>query len=65
MAQRAADLDGANVVPTMTKPFDVLAEGLDPSKNRGDRTPVELFAIEIGRWDLESEILTSRRNTSA
>ena len=30
-------LDGVNLVPTMRKPFDVLAEGLDLSKSRGER----------------------------
>ncbi|MBI1191495.1 MAG: recombinase family protein [Tepidisphaera sp.] len=30
-------LDGVSLVPTMRKPFDVLAEGLDLSKSRGDR----------------------------
>ncbi|MCQ3921340.1 MAG: recombinase family protein [Planctomycetes bacterium] len=29
-------LEGVNLVPTMRKPFDVLAEGLDLSKSRGD-----------------------------
>ncbi|MBN4060310.1 hypothetical protein JYT11_00515 [Planctomycetaceae bacterium AH-315-I19] len=30
-------LEGKNIVPTMRKPFDALAEGLDLSKSRGDR----------------------------
>ncbi len=30
-------LEGNNIVPTMRKPFDVLAEGLDLSKSRGER----------------------------
>ena len=30
-------LDGTNLVATMRKPFDVLVEGLDLSKSRGDR----------------------------
>ena len=30
-------LDGVNLVPTMRKPFDVLAEGLELSKSRGER----------------------------
>ena len=29
-------LDGANLVPTMRKPFDVLAEGLVSKNSRGD-----------------------------
>lgn len=30
-------LDGVSLVPTMRKPFDVLAEGLDLAKSQGDR----------------------------
>ncbi|HEV7221335.1 MAG TPA: recombinase family protein, partial [Pirellulales bacterium] len=30
-------LDGATLVPTMRKPFDVLAEGLVSEKSRGDK----------------------------
>ena len=30
-------LEGKNLVPTMRKPFDMLAEGLELSKNRGER----------------------------
>ncbi len=30
-------LDGASLVPTMRKPFDVLVEGLELAKSRGDR----------------------------
>jgi site-specific DNA recombinase len=30
-------LDGASLVPTTRKPFDVLIEGLDLSKSRGGR----------------------------
>ena len=30
-------LDGVTLVPTIRKPFDVLAEGLDSAENRGDR----------------------------
>ena len=30
-------LDGVSLVPTIRKPFDVLAEGLDPVNHRGDR----------------------------
>jgi len=37
----------------------MLAEGLDLSKNRGDWTPVELFAAQINLWALETRILVS------
>jgi site-specific DNA recombinase len=30
-------LDGVSLVPTMKKPFDVLAEGLLSKNNRGER----------------------------
>jgi hypothetical protein len=30
-------LDGVTLVPTMRKPFDMLAEGLDLKNSRGDR----------------------------
>ena len=36
-------LDGATLVPTMRKPFDVLAEGLVSKNSRGDKTAIELF----------------------
>jgi hypothetical protein len=46
-------LDGGTLVPTMRKPFDVLAEGLVSENSRGDKTPLELFlagvrALEAG-----------------
>jgi hypothetical protein len=31
----------------MSKPFDVLAEGLVSSNRRGDKTPLELFLVGI------------------
>jgi len=40
-------LEGIALVPTMRKPFDVLAEGIDSAKHRSDRTPVELFALAV------------------
>jgi len=43
----------------MRKPFDVLAEELDLSKSRGDRTPVELFRADIGLWEAETRGLIS------
>lgn len=36
-------LDGVTLVPTMRKPFDMLAEGLVWKNSRDDRTPIELF----------------------
>ncbi len=36
-------LDDVTLVPTMRKPFDVLAEGLISEKSRGDKTRLELF----------------------
>jgi hypothetical protein len=32
---------------------DVLAEGLVSEKNRGDKTPLELFLAGIRGWDAE------------
>jgi hypothetical protein len=36
VAQFEHDLQAATLVPTMRKPFDVLAEGLLSKKTRGD-----------------------------
>jgi hypothetical protein len=36
------------LVPTIRKPFDVLAEGLIQKSGRGDWTPIELFATGAG-----------------
>lgn len=44
-------LDGATLVPTMRKPFDVLAEGLISENSRGDKTPIELFMAGIKGWE--------------
>ena len=38
-------------------PFDMVAKGIGLSKNRGDRTPIELFRSEIGLWSLATRIL--------
>jgi hypothetical protein len=35
----------------MRKPFDVLTEGLDLKKSRGDKTAIELFLAGLGSWD--------------
>ena len=40
-------LDGATLVPTMRKPFDLLAEGLISKDTRGDWTPVEPFLAGV------------------
>ena len=57
-------LSSVGLALTKEKPFDMLAiamlaEGLDLSKNRGDWTPVELFAAQINLWALETRILVS------
>jgi hypothetical protein len=36
-----------SLVPTIIKPFDVLAEGLIVKKDRGDKTAIELFIAGI------------------
>ena len=46
-------LDGVTLVPTMRKPFDVLAEGLVSENSRGDKTPLELFIAGIQGWEAE------------
>jgi hypothetical protein len=42
---------GANLATKTRKPFDVLAEGLQLWKVRGDGTPVELFVDGIRAWE--------------
>ena len=44
-------LDGVTLVPTMRKPFDVLAEGLVSENSRGDRTAIELFIAGVRGWE--------------
>jgi hypothetical protein len=44
-------LDGVTLVPTMRKPFDVLAEGLVSEKSRDDKTAIELFLTGIWGWE--------------
>ena len=44
-------LDGASVVPTTRKPFDVLIEGLYAETSRGDSTPIELFLEGVRVWE--------------
>ena len=41
---------GRNLVPTMRKPFDVLAEGLLLKNSRGDKTAIELFLAGVRGW---------------
>ncbi len=36
-------LDDTTLVPTMRKPFDILAEGLVSNLSRGDKTAIELI----------------------
>ena len=43
-------LEGVTLVPTMRKPFDVLAEGLVSENSRGNWTPIELFRRETAAW---------------
>lgn len=40
-------LEGVTLVPTMRKPFDMLAEGLDLKNSRGDKTAIELFRCGV------------------
>jgi hypothetical protein len=35
----------------MSKPFDVLAEGLIVKKDRGDKTQLELFIAGVRGWE--------------
>ncbi len=44
-------LDDVTLVPTMRKPFEVLAEGLVSEKSREFRSPVELFLASVAEWD--------------
>ena len=41
------------LIPTTTKPFDVLAEGLLSKNSRGDWTPLKLFLAGIQGWEAE------------
>jgi hypothetical protein len=41
------------VVPTMRKPFDILAEGLSSENSRGDITRLELFLAGIREWGID------------
>lgn len=50
-------LDGASLVVTMRKPFDVLANWSKTLESRGDRTPVELFAQAVGELSPEVQEL--------
>ncbi|GIK15156.1 MAG: hypothetical protein BroJett003_01200 [Planctomycetota bacterium] len=53
-------LSDVSLVTTKRKPFDVLIEGLDLSKSRGDSTPVELFVQGIRAWEPGIKGLLSR-----
>jgi len=39
------------LVPTIRKPFDVLAEGLLVQSSRGDKTAIELFIAGVHGWE--------------
>jgi hypothetical protein len=43
-------LDGVTLVPTIRKPFDVIAEGLISKNSRGNQTRLELFDAEFDDW---------------
>jgi hypothetical protein len=43
-------LKGAILVPKVRQPFDVLIEGLQLSKSRGDWTAIELFVAGVRGW---------------
>ena len=42
---------GRNLVSTMRKLFDVLAEGLISKNSRDDRTAIELFLAGVQGWE--------------
>ena len=44
-------LTDVNLNATKRKPFDVLAEGLNCQKSRGDKTAIELFIAGIKGWE--------------
>ena len=44
-------LEGASLVATMKKPFDLLAKGLLQKDSRGDKTEIELFLAGIASWE--------------
>jgi hypothetical protein len=43
-------LDDVNLVPTMRKHFDVLAEGLISKNSRDNKTAIELFLARVRGW---------------
>jgi len=53
------------LVTTKRKPFDFFVERLDLKKNRGDRTPLELFLAGLRGWDggLRSSINAPKSNS--
>ena len=44
-------LDDATLIPTMRKPFDVLAEGLISQQSRGNKMAIELFLAGVRGWE--------------
>jgi hypothetical protein len=53
-------LEDATLVPTMRKPFDVVAEGLTSQQSRGDKTAIELFIAGVGVWEAHLQQLVGR-----
>lgn len=45
-----SQLNDASLCPAITKPFDVLVEGLVSEKIGGGRTPIELFFAGVETW---------------
>jgi hypothetical protein len=43
-------LGDVTLVPEITKPFDVLAEGLVSENSRGDMTAIEPFIVGLRAW---------------
>jgi hypothetical protein len=48
----------------MRKPFDVLAEGLELSKTRDDKTALELFLIGVRALAFQASIIDAVRIAS-
>jgi hypothetical protein len=45
----------------MSKPFDVLAEGLVSEKSRDDKTSLELFLAGIASFDTRTRAMLGQR----
>lgn len=57
-------LNGATLVPTLRKPFDVLAEVLISENSRGNWTAIELFSAGLASWEAAVRGLVGRRADS-